>query len=413
MPPYIPKDAIALLAKIPAIPARPGRQNLAELYRRLEILLDRSPRPRLLSILKYAAYIVVFANAGSLPFVWHRESLAFFLCREAAPEHVEDLQSWMLQCRFIFASKEERTRAYFAWAENLSPVGANPFEIETVYRRWATIDDIDGFGMHLSNSSYARAFDAGRGKALIQWFPAWVHSGGVMLLGATHYHFLREIAPLSRYEVRVTIGAWDHKWIYVIARYVTRPSSRQATSHSSQSSTPSTPTDTLTPTQGGYVDVEHAVAAIIHSDTNGTGSTRQIPIVEPDGAILHCVAVAQNCFKQGRITVPPAIVLASEGFTKPYGDAGNIDSVTTDAGMRSYSHAKPPPNWIKSQSIRVPPQGSMADFRAFLQGKWRDVPAGERWWEDALGGSIETKRQANLEILHSLKVGLERTQTMN
>ncbi|KAF8121142.1 hypothetical protein EV363DRAFT_1366696, partial [Boletus edulis] len=402
MPPYIPKDAVALLAKIPAIPARPGRKNLAELYGCLKILLDRSPRPRLLSILKYAAYIVVFANAGSLPFAWH--------LRGYWPLLAKQLQSWVLQCRLIFASKEERTRAYFAWAENLSPVGANPFEIETVYRRWATIDDIDGFGMHLSNSTYARAFDAGRGKALIQWFPAWVHSGGVMLLGATHYHFLREIAPLSRYEVRLTIGAWDHKWIYVIARYVTRPSSRQATDHSSQSSTQSTPTDTLS--QGGYVDVEHAVAAIIHSDTNGTGSTRRIPIVEPDGAILHCVAVARNCFKQGRITVPPAIVLASEGFTKPYGDAGNVDSVTTDAGMGSYSHAKPPPNWIKSQSIRVPPQGSMADFRAFLQGRWRGVPAGERWWEDALGGSIETKRQANLEILHSLKVGLERTQTM-
>ena len=132
------------------------------------------------------------------------------------------------------------------------------------------------------------------------------------------------------------------------------------------------------------------------------------PIVEPDGAILHCVAVSQVCFKWGRITVPPTVVLASDGFTKPYDDGGNVNS----AGARSYSHANPPPNWIKSQALRVPPHGSMEIFRAFLQSKWRDAPDGERWWEDALGGSIETKRQANLEILESLKAGLERARTL-
>jgi hypothetical protein len=76
-PPYIPKDAVALLAKIPAIPAR-GPENLTELYRRLKTLLDRSPRVRMLSILKYVAYIVLLVNFGSLPFVWHSES--FSLC---------------------------------------------------------------------------------------------------------------------------------------------------------------------------------------------------------------------------------------------------------------------------------------------------------------------------------------------
>jgi hypothetical protein len=54
----------------------------------------------------------------------------------------------------------------------------------------------------------------------------------------------------------------------------------------------------------------------------------------------------------------------------------------------------------------------MNKFRTFLMGKWRDAPEGKRWWEDTLGGSIEGKRQANLEILESLKLGLERTQTL-
>jgi hypothetical protein len=190
-----------------------------------------------------------------------------------------------------------------------------------------------------------------------------------------------------------------------VARYVTRPSRRHATHHSPQSSTPNTPNDA--PVPNGSADVHQVVSAIIQ-DSNGTGSTRRAPIVEPDGAILHCVAVAQICFKWGRITTPPAVVLASEGFTKPYGDGDSVDS----ASVRSYSHANPPPNWIESQSLRIPPHGSMNKFRTFLMGKWRDAPEGKRWWEDTLGGSIEGKRQANLEILESLKLGLERTQTL-
>lgn len=194
-----------------------------------------------------------------------------------------------------------------------------------------------------------------------------------------------------------------------MARYVTRPSRRHATRYSPQSSTPSTPNEA--PVRNGSADVQQVVSAIIQ-DSSGTGSPRRAPIVEPDGAILHCVAVSQICFKWSRITIPPAVVLASEGFTKPYGDGDGVDSAATGASMRSYSPANPPPNWIKSQSLRVPPHGSMDKFRSFLKGEWRDAPEGERWWEDALGGSIEAKRQANLEILESLKVGLERSRTL-
>ena len=65
-------------------------------------------------------------------------------------------------------------------------------------------------------------------------------------------------------------------------------------------------------------------------DNNGTGSTPRAPIIEPDEAILHCGAVSQVCFKWGRITppptVPPTVVLTSDGFTKPYGDGGNANS---------------------------------------------------------------------------------------
>jgi hypothetical protein len=125
--------------------------------------------------------------------------------------------------------------------------------------------------------------------------------------------------------------------------------------------------------------------------------------MEPDGAILHCVAVSLVCFKYGRITIPPAVVLGTEGYTKP---------PCPDSGMSAYSHANPPPNWVKSQAIRVAPTGNMANFQAFLKSGWRDVPESERWWEEALGGPVEEKRQANLEILESLKFGLERARSI-
>lgn len=293
MSPHAHKDTLTLLARIPAIPVRRG--DLTELYARLKSLLDRSPRIKLLSILKYAAYIVLLVNLGSLPFVWHSEShrIPFFLLflRESEmcgstrvfivvrvlwPILLAKVEYSVLRLKLIFASKKERARALITWGENLSPVGANPFEFTTVYRRWSSayfksikihfhvnsyestvspgIDDIDMFGIHLSNSSYAKAHPFSHAVQRQLTSPPSRHSiqrvqrrsSGVSPPGvaaedrwpsvvsphlrpagpyksddfdtsftspATHYHFLREIPPLVRYEVRLTIGSWDHKWV--------------------------------------------------------------------------------------------------------------------------------------------------------------------------------------------------------
>ncbi|KIJ89474.1 hypothetical protein K443DRAFT_16074 [Laccaria amethystina LaAM-08-1] len=57
---------------------------------------------------------------------------------------------------------------------------------------------------------------------------------------------------------------------------------------------------------------------------------------EPDGATVHTIALSQMCFKVGCITVPPAIVLASNGF-----------SVPSEEGLIPYSLSNPPPHWDK------------------------------------------------------------------
>lgn len=104
-----------------------------------------------------------------------------------------------------------------------------------------------------------------------------------------------------------------------------------------------------------------------------------------DGTILHCVSVARLCFKMGRITVPPAIVLAGEGFSKP-------------SKLGLYSHQSPPPHWVHPHALRNT-SNSLGVYRRFLAGGWKDVLEGDRWWVEALSGPIEAHRRANLTKL--------------
>ena len=47
----------------------------------------------------------------------------------------------------------------------------------------------------------------------MELFPQFFRAGGTMALAGTHFHFLKEIPILAKYEVRVSIGAWDEKWV--------------------------------------------------------------------------------------------------------------------------------------------------------------------------------------------------------
>lgn len=123
---------------------------------------------------------------------------------------------------------------------------------------------------------------------------------------------------------------------------------------------------------------------------------------EPDGAVLHCVAISYICFKHGRITVPPGVILPCEGFS-------NLPSTPSDA---PFSPTNPPAHWKKAQALRVAPSGSMSAFAKFLKGGWRDVPESERWWEDALAGPVEEQRKANLQIFDHIRKGMEATRSI-
>lgn len=180
--------------------------------------------------------------------------------------------------------------------------------------------------------------------------------------------------------------------LYVVARYVTHSKSKKPnpqasaqTKHNNSSPSPDETSSTAPLPEIKAIDTMNAIAAV------------QERTEEPDGATVHCIAVSELCFKHGRITVPPAIVLALSGFSAPSHD---------DAAP--YSHTNPPPHWKKAREF-VAPRASQ-EFVRFLRGGWKDVPEGERWWIDALSGDVEDRRKANVEgdgAMGALRSGMQ------
>lgn len=170
-----------------------------------------------------------------------------------------------------------------------------------------------------------------------------------------------------------------------------------------------------------------------HGQTNGNGTAHAatddkpsllsgvdllslVPTEEPDGATLHCVSVSELCFKIGRITVPPAVVLGLEGFhrlpttptTASSPASSSTDKPTTTAPAR-YTHVNPPPTFVRALGLQTPEDlahGNLRSLQRFLREGWRDVPAEDRWWEDALGGEIEERRKVNLERIRGVREGM-------
>jgi hypothetical protein len=126
--------------------------------------------------------------------------------------------------------------------------------------------------------------------------------------------------------------------------------------------------------------------------------------LEEDGSILHTIVVSQCCFKMGRITIPPALVLAANGMT----------------GARGYSHATPHPEWInEARKLRaVSEGGSLRTLRKFLTSGWKEVQEAARkegkkaWWDEAMGDEVEETNRRNLAFVEGLRFGMEGARTI-
>ncbi|KAM6491307.1 hypothetical protein JOM56_013546 [Amanita muscaria] len=380
------------------------------------VVLTHFPR-----LLKYVIYLLVLLNVRSFPLAWH--------FRVFRPVFAVRARYLALRLRTLFLSRRQWEKEEDKWLDNLCPVGQDPFNIQASHHSWASLDDSD-YNIHLSNSCYAKACDAARLRAALKMFPMFFRAGGHMALAATHFEFIKEIPMFASYEVRVTIGSWDQKWLYLVCKFVTKPSKKSKQTESRVDSrnndnitvtlnsrpfamglnTPDennltlpsgTPAGTNAPPTVANTDTALDAVSTKLGEPRSQGLSNDRPrgpkvLLEPDGAILHAVAVSQGCFKIGRITVPPALALAINGF-----------SVPPEEEFATYSPGNPPPSFLKAKEFMAKPLGgNPSRMRDFLKGGWRGVQ-GERWWEAALSGSIEEGRKKRLEVLNKLKTGLE------
>ncbi|KAF7369248.1 Peptidase A1 domain-containing protein [Mycena venus] len=310
---------------------------------------------------KYITTLLLLLNAGSFPFVWHIRVLS------AVFEQYLALQ-WHRLSHF-YLGKEKKREALIEWYEGRQPIGVHPFRAVWTYRRWVGFDDGD-FYLHMSNSSYAKALDSARFRLALATFPNLFRCGGWVALAATHFHFVREIPVLSAYEVRTTVESPPSSHgsiIWCISRFV-KPPSKTTKSISAQSFTDGLVTQQanevleVNRTPDGIKEADAVTRALLERAARAT---------ESDGAMLYTVAVSQLCYKHGRITVPPAIVLAANGF---YAAPAADSTLTSSSAGGGYPHY-----WPAVRTLTA----SMPALAKFYAGGWRDVPEGGRWWEDA------------------------------
>ncbi|PPR04891.1 hypothetical protein CVT26_012712 [Gymnopilus dilepis] len=351
---------------------------------------------------KWLLIVLFLLNIRSWPLVWH-----FRIFRPAI--RLRLYHKW-LNFIGLFRSKAFRLRVEDQWLDSIAPVGAHPFNMFVPYRTWASFDDSD-FNGHLSNSSYAKILDGARFKAAVEMFPMFFRSGGWMALAATHYHFIKEIPMLSSYEIRTSIAAWDQKWLYIISKFVRKPDGKKSKKAITSPSPSVSPANEVLSTNG----VPLRTPGAEEISTNGTPYTNGSATLdtekalkavaagltassqEPDGSILHTIVISQLCYKIGRITVPPAVVLGVNGFT----------------GTSGYSLSSPHAEWTEAKKVMSKPiGGSPRKLKQFLTGGWRDVPECERWWETALGEEVEKQRLRNLGLIEGLRKGMENSRTL-
>ncbi|KAG8779596.1 hypothetical protein FRC12_024048 [Ceratobasidium sp. 428] len=294
---------------------------------------NRSLIPFLPRSTKLFIFLIFLLNIRSWPGVWHVRVFAS-----------------IIQLRLKKLLYGQRNKELF-W-KTASPVGRTLLPstdgkdkgVQIVSTFWAAPDDCDWNG-HMSNSSYAKNLDPVRMRVCAEWFPALFADGGWIGLAGAHYHFIREIPVGARYEVRLTVGGWEKKWAYLVAKFVTYPTKTKSKSHTS------TKSNTIP-----------APGLRTHDD---------------DGALIHCIAVSTLCAKHGRVTIPPNVAFAMSGFS------------LTEPGSDE--------NWQKANSIRA--QGPKA-VQAFLRGGWNGVPRDEVWWEPS--EEVERERKRRVELLDLL-----------
>lgn len=90
--------------------------------------------------------------------------------------------------------------------------------------------------------------------------------------------------------------------------------------------------------------------------------------------VVHCVSISQLCFKVGRVTVPPSVVMALNGM----GPAAAYE--------------------------RMQAMVDEGTIKKFMTGGWREEK--DVWWEEE-DEDVQMLRRVRAEAMEGMRVGLE------
>ncbi len=204
---------------------------------------------------------------------------AFHAVRLAHPRPLSGIQG-RLPCTPWLSTPEPHALTHAAIKPQLKtsklPLGKDVFLDTSSHNFVATLDECDWNG-HLSNSSYSRSLDYTRMAHNSPRFLKLYYDGGWVALGGSAFNFHREIPLLARYTIRMSLEAWDDKWLYVVGRFVAPAKG------SAKNATASAPTNAVT------------------------------EMLQP-GEQLYCTSISRYVCKSGRRTIPPWLAIATSGY---------------------------------------------------------------------------------------------------
>ncbi len=109
----------------------------------------------------------------------------------------------------------------------------------------------------------------------------------------------------------------------------------------------------------------------------------------PPGGVVHCIAVSQYCFKHGRVTVPPSVVLPTIGF--------NATPEKWERLLQMRGMARDPSNPKAKVGTDITKQGKER-MKEFHRGGWKEE--GD-WWR--LPEEVERRNKSRAEWLGKLR----------
>ncbi|EPQ28326.1 uncharacterized protein PFL1_04153 [Pseudozyma flocculosa PF-1] len=270
---------------------------------------------------------LVVANWRSLPLVWHyRVFYPAVAARAKARASIHPLLPFIPSSSHPTTASEPKLRL------DKLPLGRDLFDDFSTHTLVASLDDCD-FNGHLSNSCYAKALDYTRMTWISQRFLKMHFDGAWMALGGSAFAFHKEIPALARYQIRMGVEAWDDKWFYVVGRFVS-PAAKSPSStlikvkeYASSIISPATHRPNSAKSASSLSE-----AAATDPASGATGSGRSRSSSAAASEVVYCTSVSRYCFKSGRRTIPPWLILASSGY-------GTWASTRT--------------NWTKAEELRA------------------------------------------------------------